>query len=134
MIHRLSLKEVIGRGVELKHYEAIAVVQELIRNFDPESQPIAPLGPPSLETVHLGADGSVVCHSCATTPAVFEIAILLDLMLPRGGKIRVPGAVRYAIARGLLEVIAPPFESVAELSAVLARYEHGTRSTVLGDG
>jgi hypothetical protein len=133
MIQTLSLKEVIGRGVELKHYEAIAVVQELIRNVAPGAQPTAPLGPPSLETVHLGADGSVVCHSCATTPAVFEIAILLDLMLPRGGHIRVPGAVRYAIARALLEVDALPFDSVAELSAVLERYKRGSRSTVLAD-
>src|SRR5262249_6832868 len=97
---------------------------------EPDLTPVEPLGPPSLDTVQLRQDGSVVCQSSATVPAVFEIAILLDEMLP-AGSIRVPGGLRYTIARALVEGGAPPFESVVEFSAVLARYERGDRRDIL---
>ena len=39
----------------------------------------------------------------------------------------IPGGLHYAIARALLEVDAPPFESVEEFSTALARFEHSDR-------
>jgi hypothetical protein len=73
----------------------------------------------------------VACRALAATAAVFELGIFLESMLPRGGPVRVPGALRYVIARALLEVDAPPFDSVAGFTATLARHEKGDRSDVV---
>jgi hypothetical protein len=61
------------------------------------------------------------------------MAILLDAMLPRGGSVRVPGALRYTIARGLLEVDVSPFDSINDFAEALARHEPEDRRTVLRD-
>src|ERR1700730_4806867 len=127
----LSLRDVIDRGVELRHYEAVAIAQQVITLLDVDLQLGPPLGPPSLDNVRLGPDGSIVCSACATSPAVSEIAILLRAMLPRGGTTRVPGALRYTIARALREVEAPPFDSLASMSRALMRQEQLDRSVVL---
>src|SRR3984893_19337303 len=127
----LSLRDVIDRGVELRHYEAVAIAQQVITLLDVDLQLGPPLGPPSLDNVRLGPDGSIVCSGCATSPAVSEIAILLRSMLPRGGTTRVPGALRYTIARALHEVEAPPFDSLADLSSALMHLERLDRSVVL---
>src|ERR1700736_4479684 len=126
-----SLREVIDRGVELRHYEAVAVAQQLIASLDADVQPRPPLSPPSLDNVRLGPDGSVVCLGGAAKPEVPQIAILLRAMLPRGGTTRVPGGLRYTIARALREVEAPPFDSLADLSSALMRQERLDRSVVL---
>ena len=72
-------------------------------------------------------DGSVVCRGCRDTPAVSELGHFLDALLPAGSP-RVPGAVRYTIARALLDVDAPPFESLDDFSRDLARHEQGDRA------
>src|SRR5262249_2093850 len=70
------------------------------------------------------------CAGCAATPAVSEIAALLETLIPSGTP-RVSGPLRYAIARGLLEVDAPPFDSLEEFSRTLERFERGDRTTVV---
>ena len=52
-------------------------------------------------------------------------------MLPQGGGPGVPGGLRYAVARALLEVDAPPFDSLQALSVSLSRFETGDRRQVL---
>src|SRR5205807_2479176 len=106
-------------------HEAIAIVQTLIDQPDASAavaQP--PYGPPSLDSVELQVDGLVVCRRLATRPAVSEIAILLQALLPPGP---VPGGLRYAMGRALLETDGPPFDSIDDFSEVLARYEKGDR-------
>jgi hypothetical protein len=73
--------------------------------------------------------GAVFCTACEVTPAVSEIAILLEAMLPLGT--RVPGGLRYTIARAFLNVDVRPFDSVQEFSRALARFEHDDRDAVL---
>jgi hypothetical protein len=144
MVRRFCLRELIDRGVPIAPHEAVAVAQQLIASVDGHdaalkalrddcgnhATPIESLGPPTLSTVHVCADGEIVCHSAAP-PAVFEMAMLLDAILKQGGPTPAAGGLRYAIARALMEVDAPPFESIAELSTVLARYERGDRRVVL---
>jgi hypothetical protein len=89
----------------------------------------APFGPPTPETVHLDRDGSVVCMGCDVAPAVSEVAILLQAMLTSA--VKVPGGLRYALARALLEVDARPFDSLADFSRTLARFEQGDRRGVV---
>lgn len=129
MIATISIAELLKRGVSLRADEAVAVAQKLIHAE--ASAPIQPpFGPPGPDNVLLADDGSVTCSACAVTPAVSEIAMLLRAMLPSGTP-RVPGGLRYAIARALLDVDVPPFDSIDELSHALERYEAGDRTQIV---
>jgi Tol biopolymer transport system component len=128
MPHTVTLVELQGAGVAVTAAEAIAIAQKLIH--DPAvAAPQPPFGPPSLENVCLGADGSVQCRACAVTPAVAEIAALLRALLPAGT--RAPGGVRYVLARALHDVDAPPFDTIWEFSQALARFETGDRDALV---
>lgn len=128
-----SIAELKAAGVKFEAEEAVAVAQQLIhalrqhRDAD-EVQP--PYGSPSADNVFLNEDGSVVCPGCTTTPAVLEVGIFLDSLLPAGSP-RVPGGLRYTIARALLDVDVPPFDSLDELSRALDRHEHGARADIV---
>jgi hypothetical protein len=126
-----SLRDVIGRGVALNPSEAVAIAQQLIASANTERLRQLPLRPLSLENVRLGADGSIACE--CTVTGVAEIGMLLAEMLPAEGTVRVPGALRYTIARALSQVDAPSFDSISQLSAALARHELGDRGSVLRD-
>ena len=125
---RISVPELRARGVVLQSHEAVVIAQRVIQPTKPfavrESD-----GPPSLENVLLNADGSVVCRRSASTPSVSEIGALLRELL--SGTTGVPGGLRYAIGRALLEVEGPPFDSIEAFSRSLARYEQGERDEVL---
>ena len=122
--------DLIRRGVPLQPHEAVALAQSVIATLADDANVHAECGPPTIETVHIAADGTVSCPGCAT-PSVFEIGLFLDSLLPRGSGIRVPGALQYMIARALGEVDAPRFASVAEVSQLLTRFEDGDSRTVV---
>src|SRR6185503_14882825 len=128
-----SLRDAMARGVELKPCEAVAIAQQLIAAADSNGQAPSPPGRLSLDVVRIGADGSVECDAGRVPREVPEIGMLLAEMLPRDGTVRVPAALLYTIARTLSEVEAPPFESLAQLSAALARHEPRDRIGVLRD-
>jgi hypothetical protein len=128
-----SIAELRHAGVTLEAGEAVAVAQQLIqtlRHSDGTGGVQPPFGPPTASNVILNADGSVFCAACGTTPAISEIAIFLDALLPAGSP-RVPGALRYTIARGLLEVDVAPFDSLDDFSHALMRHERGPRGEVV---
>src|SRR4029077_16747176 len=87
-------------------------------------------GPPSADNVFLEDDGSVACRGCRMTPVVSEVAIFLEDLLPPGSP-RVPGGLRYTMARALLNVDVPPFHSCEDFSRDLARHERGTRASLV---
>ncbi len=127
-----SVAEVLGAGVEIQAEEAVAIAQQLIvalRDLTPLHAATPPYGPPTAESVHLAADGAVLCRACEATPAVSEIALLLETMLPLST--RTPGGLRYAMARALLDVDVPPFDSLDDFAETLARYERGPRGQVV---
>jgi hypothetical protein len=129
------IADLLARGVRLDAPEAVAIAQQLIAQLteaaDLTNEPDASLlGPPTPSNVFLGRDGSVFCIGCQVKPAVFEVAVLLQTLLPAGTG-QVSGGVRYTIARGLHDVDAPPFDSIDEFSRALARYERGDRATVV---
>jgi hypothetical protein len=128
-----SVAEVRRAGVTIEAEEAVAIAQQLItalRNGDHADVVGPPYGPPTLANVYLGANGSVTCRACETTPAVSEIAIFVQAMLPPEA-VRVPGGLRYTIARALLDVDVPPFDSLDDFSETLARYERGPRDQIV---
>lgn len=79
-----SIQELIASGVQLTYREAVAIARELITSAPTDDRAVPPFGPPSLDNVRVYPDGSVECLACGSTPAVSEIAGLLDAMLPRG--------------------------------------------------
>jgi hypothetical protein len=128
MSYIVTLLEVQRAGVPISAADAVAVAQKLI--CEPAgAPPQPPFGPPSLENVCLGADGSVRCRAAAVTPAVPEIAALLQLLLPV--RMRISGGLRYALARALHEIDAPPFDGIDEFSRALERFERGDRAALI---
>ena len=126
-----SLTEIQKTGITLRPDEAVAIAQQLIQNPIDRDPPIdPPYGPPSPDNVYLDDEGFATCRACDSTPAVLEIGIFLQILLPPGTPL-VSGALRYTIARALLDVDAPPFDSVHELSDALARFERGDRTAVV---
>lgn len=124
-----TLAEVVGAGVRFDADEAVAIVQELIASSDTaESLPEAP---PSLGNVWLGSDGSVTCPACGRSAGVLEMGLLLQALLPPDGPTRVPGALRFTIARAVRNVLADPFDSLTQFSAALRRHEKTDRSSIL---
>jgi hypothetical protein len=125
----LTIAEVSDQGVALTTAEALAIVQLLIEaSGHEEARP--PYGPPLPENILIRVDGSVASRGCAVTPTVFEMAILLDQLLPPGQQ-QVPGALRYTLGRALHEVAAPPFDSLETFSQALRRFEAGGRTEMV---
>lgn len=124
----ITLAELRRRSVDLRFHEAVALAQKLIHADVDSSSAQAPFGPLSPETVALDRAGRVHCLGCATTPSVTEIGLFLQGLLD--GK-TLPGGLRYAIGRALLEVEAPPFDSLASFSIALQRFEIGDRDDVI---
>jgi hypothetical protein len=117
----IALSHLLGRGVRLETHEAIALARELLAH---------PCGIPTPENIQLGSDGSASCISTDGMPSVASVADLLLTLLPAGTP-NVPAPLRYAIARGLEVVEAPPFASLGEFSSALARFEKGASRDVL---
>lgn len=116
-----SLAELQRSGLTLTADEAVAIVRKIIRERDEDRPAQPPFGPPALDNVLVAEDGTVECCGCETTPTAAEMAILLQAML--AGAPHVPGGLRYTMARAVHDVDAPPFDSVNDFSAALARYE-----------
>jgi hypothetical protein len=131
MTQSQSVGDVIARGVQLKYHEAVAVAQQLIASSaqpNIEAEAAAPL---SIDRVRVTAEGLIECDASSIPPTVADIGLLLESMLPPTGTARTPGALRYAMARALQRVDAPPFDSLEALATTLTRHEQGPRDNVL---
>ena len=126
----VSVAELLARGVVIQPGEAVAITQELTAHAasDLSTTPL-PCGQLSLDTVNLARDGSVSYIGSDGAPGLAEVALFLDTMLGSGAK--VPGALRYTVARALGEVDAPPFDSLTDFSRTLARFEPGDRRAAI---
>jgi hypothetical protein len=129
MDQTMTLGDLRARGVHLRADEAVAIAQQLIGGAESrDARP--PYGLLSEETVAIDPDGRVSCCASAATPSVGEVGIFLHDLLEDPGS-PMPGGLRYAIGRALLEVEAPPFDSLDEFSAVLHRFEKEPAATVI---
>jgi hypothetical protein len=117
----IALSHLLGRGVRLETHEAVALARQLLAHA---------CGIPTPENIQLGSDGSASCISTDGMPSVASVAGLLLTLLPAGTP-NVPAPLRYAIARGLEAVEAPPFASLGEFSSALERFEKGASRDVL---
>jgi hypothetical protein len=119
MAYAVSLAELRRAGLVFTPDEVVAIAEQLIhaRSVD---VPAAPFGPLAADRIRVASDGSVRCSGCDATPSPAELAILLLDVLD--GTPHVPGGLRYALARALHEVDAPPFDSLDEFWSTLARF------------
>jgi len=127
-----AIAELNRQGITFSADEAVAITQQLIsglRSGGAHDAARPTYGPPSLEHVALNDDGSVVSLG-GENARVSEVGIFLDALLPEGST-KVPGGLRYTMARALLDVDVPPFDSLDDLSGELARHEHGDRASVV---
>jgi hypothetical protein len=132
---QISLAELLRADVALRPEEALAIAQQLMHRsaesgVHPNRPNALPPGPPTPANVLLDGDGSVSCPACEATLAVSEVAIFLQGILPSMPSHMV-GSVRYLVARALLDVDAPPFDSLEDFSRALARHERGDRKEVV---
>ncbi len=125
MVHAASLQELLDTGAHITPYEAVAIVQQLLTTRGEEAREtvVTPDG------VMLDADG--VASWRGGVPSVDAVGCLLDTVLPCGNGQRVPGALRFTIARACGSADAPPFASRAALAASLERFECGKREEVV---
>src|SRR5579871_4810660 len=119
MPYDVSLAELRRSGLALTADEVVAIAEKLI-DQPPDARPHPPFGPLAPERIRIGSDGTISCVGCAVTPTVAELAILMHDLL--ASTPHVPGGLRYAIARALHEVDAPPFDSLEEFAAAIERY------------
>jgi hypothetical protein len=124
--YTVSLAELLSDGFILSPDEVVAITERLIHQAPDAPQP--PFGPLTPERIQVSTDGAVLSH-CAATPTVAELAILMQDLLAKTP--HVPGGLRYAIARALHEVDAPPFDSLEEFAATLARHAPRRRDDTL---
>jgi len=131
MIRRVSIDELLRAGTTFDAGEVLAIARELIHPTDPPAyEPRTPFGPPSAENVLVEPDGTVWCSCCQTPPTVSELAIFLQGLLPREAP-GVAGSIRYALARALHEVDAPPFDSLDDFVQALSRHDQGDSRAVV---
>lgn len=131
MTSAMTIAELLTRGGSLTVPEAVAVVLSVIETSagTPAADLREPYGPPSPDNIELRPDGAVVCIGCGTSPGVFELAVLLQQLL--AGAPKIPGGLQYAVARALLEVEAPPFDSVDDFVRSIARFAPSDRQAAL---
>ncbi len=127
---RASIAELLESGITLTVSEAVAIARAALAFHAPRAaDSAAPSGLPLPETILVEADGSIVGPDAAP-PTVSEVAQLLHGLLPAGSP-GVPGGLRYAIARALGEVDAPPFGSPDDFSIILSRFQTADGPTVV---
>ncbi len=131
MLHPVTLRDLLDRGVAVRASEAVAIVQRLMHDVTCATDAATgPYGPLALHNVEIGGDGNVRSVETAATPSVYEAAALLQELLDASPG-SVPGALRYTVGRALLEVDAPPFDSRQQFGAALERFEQGTRANAI---
>ena len=118
MRYAVPLADLRRAGLVLNAEEAVAVALQLIHKPVDSCRP--PFGPLAAGRVQVTDDGLAECAGCDATPTVAELAIVLDDLLRATP--HVPGGLRYAVARALHEVDAPPFDSLDDFADALMRY------------
>lgn len=120
MATRTSIAELLASGVVLTTPEAVAIARAVLTGAPvPDGKAEEPLDLPAATFIEPG--GSIV-YSGARPPTVREAALFLRSLLPESSP-GVPGGLRYAIARALHEVDAPPIGSADDFLNTLARFQ-----------
>ena len=121
-VRRFSISDLKQTGLVLNVDEALAITQQLVNSSEP-------CGHPSEDGVFIDENGRITTADSQTAITVLEAGALLQALIP--SPIAASGSLRYAIARALCAVEAPPFESLEEFSQAIGRFERSDRSEIL---
>ena len=119
----VSLTDLSSAGIQLRPYEAVTVVRELVLQVSRGEVP----GVPSPHVIRLSPAGGISVEGpvAAGGNTVTRAAQLLDALLPpasAGSDFRVPGGLKLIIARALGTLDLPPFPSVVAFADALSRF------------
>ena len=123
MTNRVSLAELAAAQIRLRPAEAVALVSEICRQNLASILP----GIPSPGVIRLSRDGGIAIEGPvrASQDDVARAATLLETLLPgfeAAPEFRASGALRLLIARALGTLDLPPFESLEDFTAAIARF------------
>jgi hypothetical protein len=123
MTSRVSLAELAAADIRIRPAEAVAIVSEICRQF--RSGRITAV--PSPGVIRLTSDGQVVVEGPITTGpgSVARAAHLLNDLLAdveAPAQYRASGGLRLVIARALGTLDLPPYASLEDFCAALARF------------
>lgn len=123
MTNRISLAELASAQIRLRPTEAVALVSEICRQNLARILP----GIPSPGVIRLLRDGGIAIEGPvrASHDDVAGAAALLDSLLlgfEAPPEFRASGALRLLLARALRTLDLPPFESLEDFTAALARF------------
>jgi hypothetical protein len=126
----VSIAELLASGIPIQTDEAIAIALELVAAVNAEPCTAPPSSSPApLDGARLGLDGSLTYAASNCAPTISELATFLQTILASSGK--VPGALRFTIARALRDVVAEPFDSFEDFLRSLARFDPPDRRAAL---
>lgn len=122
-----TLHELLARGTELEWFEAVAVVQALCKHLL-DKAPVKGVRVPDLHEITLSADGTIDAtgEGPSGQSPVFRVGQLL-MALVAGKPMPVP--LRLLALTAVSP--APPYTSVAELTAALDFYERPDRLAII---
>jgi len=122
MTSGVSLAELSAANIQLRPAEAVSVVAELCRQHTHDEIP----GLPSPGIIHITRDGEVLARGPMPKeePSVSRAGQLLNDLLPGDApaEYRASGRLRLVIARALGTLDLPPYASLDEFCAALARF------------
>ena len=129
---KITLSELVASGIQLRPAEAVAIVGEICRQRAARVLP----GLPSAGVVRLTSHGEIVIEGPvpAGRDAIARAGQLLESLLPGHDappEYRASGALRLLIARATGTLDLPPYASLEDFCAALARFSTAdTRETV----
>jgi hypothetical protein len=130
----ISLSDLSAAGVQLRPYEAVTIVRELLVQV--ARGDVA--GVPSGHVIRLSSTGNVSVEGpvAAGGRPVLRAAQLLDSLLPvsdTSKEFRVPGGLKLVVARALRTLDLPPFPSLESFEAALSRFAATNPAAVISD-
>jgi hypothetical protein len=130
----ISLSDLSAAGVQLRPYEAVTIVRELLLQV--ARGDVA--GVPSAHVIRLSSAGTVSVEGpvAAGGRPVLRAAQLLDSLLPvsdTSREFRVPGGLKLVVARALRTLDLPPFPSLESFEEALGRFAATNPAAVISD-
>jgi Tol biopolymer transport system component/cytoskeletal protein RodZ len=121
--YQVSLADLATAKVLLNHVEAVTIVRDVITRASRGDLP----GVPSAHVIRLNASGEISVEGPIATDerAVPRAALLLNALLPgfdAPPERRAPGALQLVLARAMGTLDLPPYASLNEFDAALARF------------
>ena len=120
---RISIADLAAVGITLRPMDAVAIVRELVLQV---IRGVIP-GVPSLHVIRIAPSGALQVEGpvAAGSRSISRAAQLLETLLPpfdSATEVRVPGALRLALARAMGTLDLPPYPSLEAFAETLRRF------------